>query len=146
MGIKSLKDALTVASFAGLDLVLMNSNATPAVGKIMDYNKYRYEKQRKQKEALKKQKETNKELKEYRFGVTIDTHDFETKVKNAKDYLSKGHKIKGMLRFKGRQIAHPEIGREILAKFSDSLSEVGTVETPIKQDGKVMTVIIAPNK
>ena len=94
MGVKSLEDAKTIANFAGLDLVLMSGNATPAVGKIMDYNKYRYEKQKKQKDALKKQRETNKELKEYRLSVNIDIHDFETRVKNAGDYLTRGHKVK----------------------------------------------------
>ena len=90
MGIKSLKDAQTIANFAGLDLVLMNGSGTPAVGKIMDYNKFRYEKKKKQKEATKKQRETNKELKEYRLSPGIDTHDFDTRVRNAREYLEKG--------------------------------------------------------
>lgn len=146
MGMKSLEDALTVASFAGLDLVLMSGSASPAVGKIMDYNKFRYEKQKKQKEALKKQRETNKDLKEYRLSPDIDIHDFETRVKNAREYLTKGHKVKGFIRFKGRQMAHPERGREVLEKFAQNLSEVSTIETPAKQDGRVMTIILAPNK
>lgn len=146
MGIKSLEDAKTIANFAGLDLVLMNGNSVPAVGKIMDYNKYRYEKQKKQKDALKKQRETNKELKEYRLSVKIDVHDFDTRCKNASDYLSRGHKVKASIHFRGREIAHPELGREVLEKFADKLSEVSIVETNIKQEGRNMFIILAPKK
>ena len=141
MGMKSLEDAKTIASFAGLDLVLMSGNATPAVGKIMDYNKYRYEKQKKQKDALKKQRETNKELKEYRLSVNIDI-----RVKNAGDYLTRGHKVKASIRFRGREMAHPELGREVLNKFADKLSEMSIVETPVKQEGRNMYIILAPKK
>ena len=112
----------------------------------MDYNKYRYEKKKKAKDAMKKQRETNKEMKEYRFSPVIDIHDFETRVKNAQDYLEKGHKIRGFIRFKGRQMAHPELGREVLQKFADQLKDVSTIETPIKQDGRNMFVILAPKK
>ncbi len=146
MGIKSREDALTVASFAGLDLVLMSGNSTPAVAKIMDYNKYRYEKQKKQKEAMKKQRETNKDLKEYRLSPDIDVHDFDTRVRNAMDYLLKGHKIKGFIRFKGRQLAHPERGREVLMRFAEKLNDYSVIETQVKQDGKIMTIILAPKK
>ncbi len=144
MGIKKLADALTLANYAGLDLVLMNENSTPAVAKIIDYNKYKYEKQKKLKEAQKKQRETNKELKEYRLSVTIDIHDFETRKKNAASYLEKGHKVKGLIRFKGRQMAHPELGRDVLNKFAESLSEYAEIDTPIKQEGKNMYIILAP--
>jgi len=94
MGVKKLEDAKTLANYAGLDLVLMSENSTPAVAKIMDYNKYRYERQKKLKETQKKQRESNKEVKEYRLSPDIDIHDFETRRKNAEDYLKKGHKIK----------------------------------------------------
>ena len=144
MGIKKLADALTLANYAGLDLVLMNENSTPAVAKIIDYNKYKYEKQKKQKEAQKKQRETNKELKEYRLSVTIDIHDFETRKKNAASYLEKGHKVKGLIRFKGRQMAHPELGRDVLNKFAESLSEYADIDTPAKMEGKNMYIILAP--
>jgi len=146
MGIKSLQDAKTIANFAGLDLVLMSGNSTPAVGKIIDYNKYKYEKQKKQKEAMKRQRETNKELKEYRLSTVIDIQDFNTRVKNASGYLVKGHKVKGSIRFKGRQMAHPEIGREVLQKFADNLSDVSVIETPVKQEGKNMFILLAPKK
>ena len=146
MGIKSIEDAKTIANFAGLDLVLMSGNSTPAVGKIIDYNKYKYERQKKQKEAMKKQRETNKEMKEYRLSVTIDIHDFETRVKNAKEYLEKGHKIKVSIRFKGRQMAHPELGREVLEKFALKLENESIIDTPVKQEGKNMFLILAPKK
>lgn len=146
MGMKSLEDAKTIANFAGLDLVLMSGNATPAVGKIIDYNKYRYEKQKKAKDAAKKQRETNKDMKEYRLSPSIDIGDFETRVKNAYEYLEKGHKVRGFIRFKGRQMAHTELGREVLQRFANSLSEVSMIETNIKQDGRNMFIILAPKK
>ena len=112
----------------------------------MDYNRYRYEKQKKQKEALKKQRESNKEIKEYQFSVTIDVHDFETRRKNAANYLSKGHKIKASLRFKGRQMAHTELGEEVLLRFAEALKDEATVESAPKLEGRNMTMILAPIK
>ena len=146
MGLKQLDDALTLANYAGLDLVLMNAGSSPAVAKIMDYNKYKYEKQKKLKEAQKKQRETNKEVKEYRLSVTIDVHDFETRTKNAQGYLEKGHKIKGLVRFKGRQMAHTELGRDVLIKFADALSDYSDIETEPKMEGRSMYIILAPKK
>ena len=146
MGLKKLEDALTLSRYAGLDLVLMNDNGALAVGKIMDYNKYRYERQKKLKEQQKRQRETNKELKEYRLSTTIDVHDFDTRCKNASDYLARGHKVKASIHFRGREIAHPELGREVLEKFADKLSEISIVETNIKQEGRNMFVILAPKK
>ncbi len=144
MGQKNLNDALTLARYAGLDLVLMNDNGNMAVAKIMDYNKYRYERQKKLKEAQKKQRETNKELKEYRLSVTIDIHDFETRVRNAKEYLVKGHKIKAFIRFKGRQMARPELGKEVLLRFYEALNDVSTIEAEPKMDGRQMFMLLAP--
>ena len=144
MGLKKIEDALTLANYAGLDLVLMSGNSTPAVVKIMDYNKYKYEKQKKLKETQKKQRESNKELKEYRLSVTIDVGDFETRRRNAKDYLEKGHKIKAFIRFKGRQMARPELGKDVLLRFADALSDVSVIETEPKLDGRQMAMILAP--
>ena len=146
MGTKNLTDALTLAGYAGLDLVLMSGNATPAVGKIMDYNKYRYEKQKKTKEALKNQRASTKDMKEYQFSVTIDVGDFNIRVKNAESYLQKGHKIKASLRFKGRQMAHTNLGQDVLERFATALEEVAIVETIPKLDGRTMTMILAPKK
>ena len=144
MGIKKLEDALTLANYAGLDLVLMSGNATPAVGKIMDYNKYRYEKQKKVKEQQKRQRENQKELKEFRLTVKIDVGDFETRKRDAMDYLKKGHKVKGSIRFKGREMAHTELGAEVLAKFADALSEVADIEQKPVLEGRNMSIILVP--
>lgn len=146
MGVKKIKDALTLANYAGLDLVLMSENSVPPVAKIMDYNKYKYEKQKKLKETQKKQREANKELKEYRLSVTIDVGDFETRRKNAKEYLEKGHKIRAFIRFKGRQMARPELGKDVLLKFADALSDVSVIEIEPKLEGRQMAVILAPKK
>ncbi len=146
MGVKNLTDALTLANYAGLDLVLMSENSNPPVGKIMDYNKYRYEKQKKLKEAQKKQRETNKDIKEYRLSVTIDVGDFETRRKNAQSYLEKGHKIKGFIRFKGRQMAHPELGKEVLLRCADALKDYCDNETEPKLEGRQMSILLAPKK
>ena len=146
MGLKKLEDALTLANYAGLDLVLMNAGGNPAVAKVMDYNKFKYEKQKKLKDAQKKQRETNKELKEYRLSVNIDIHDFETRKRNATSYLEKGHKVKGLVRFKGRQMAHPELGRDVLMKFAEELSDYADIDTEPKMEGRSMYIILAPKK
>lgn len=145
LGIKKRDDALTLANYAGLDLVLMSSNGVP-VCKVIDYNKFKYEKTKREKEAKKKQREQNLELKEYRLSVTIDTHDFETKLKNARSYVEKGHKVKVSVRFKGRQIAHSDLGREVILKFANALDEVGTIEQAPKLEGRSMSLVIAPKK
>lgn len=146
LGVKAIKDALTIASYAGLDLVLINSNSNPGVCKIMDYNKYKYEKAKKQKEATKKQKASNMELKEYRLSPVIDIGDFNTKVNNASKYLEKGHKVKLCVRFKGRQLAHPELGNDVLNKFTERVKAIAVIEQPAKLEGKNMTMLLAPNK
>ncbi len=146
MGIKKLNDALTLAGYANLDLVLMSANSNPPVAKIIDYNKFKYEKQKKAKEAMKKQRESNKELKEYRLSVTIDVGDFNTRKKNAGEYLKKGHKIKAFIRFKGRQMAKPEIGEQVLKRFAEELSEVSVIEQVAKLEGRQMFMILAPKK
>ncbi len=146
LGTKRREDALTLANYAGLDLVLMNAGSDRPVGKIMDYNKYRYEKQKKQKEALKNQRANNKDMKEYQLSVKIDIGDFNTRKKNAGDYLMKGHKIKVSLRFKGREMAHTELGRDVLEKFAEELSECSIIETKPKLEGRTMTMILAPKK
>ncbi len=146
LGVKSLNDALTLASYAGFDLVLINPKGKPPVCKIMDYNKHKYEVKKRKKENLKRQRESNLELKEYRLSVTIDTHDFDTRVRNAKRYLVKGHKVKASIRFRGREMAHPELGREVLIKFSEALSDVSEIEIQPKLEGRVISLILAPKK
>ena len=144
MGVKNINDALTIASYAGLDLVLINGNSEPNVCKIMDYNKFKYEKAKKQKEALKKQKASNMELKEYRLSPVIDVGDFDTKVRNASKYLEKGHKVKLSIRFKGRQIAHPELAEEVLNKFASRVENFAVVEQKAKLEGRNMLMFLAP--
>ena len=146
MGIKPIKDAQTIASYAGLDLVLINANANPAVCKIMDYNKFKYEKAKKAKDSRKKQQANNVELKEYRLSPVIDIGDFETKVRNASKYLEKGHKIKLSIRFKGRQIIHPELGEEVMNRFAEKTKDIAVVEQKAKLDGRSMTMLLAPLK
>jgi translation initiation factor IF-3 len=146
LGIKTKSDALTLASYSGFDLVLINPNATPPVCKLMDYNKYRYEKQKKQKEANKKQRQSNLVLKEFRLSPVIDKHDFDTKLKNVRKYLEKGSKIKITIRFKGRQMAHPELGEEVMYRFANELSDVADIEQQPKIDGRSMIMILITKK
>lgn len=146
VGVKSIGDALTLSTYAGLDLVLISPNANPPVCKVMDYNKYKYEKNKKEKEALKKQKANMSELKEFRLSPVIDVGDFETKLRQVTKYLQKGDKIKLSIRFKGRQMAHTEIGKEVLLKFSARLSELSDVEQQPKLDGRSMTMLLTPKK
>ena len=117
VGVKPIADALTLANYAGLDLVLLSPNANPPVCKVMDYNKYKYERAKKEKEALKKQRANMSELKEFRLSPVIDVGDFETKIKQVTKYLEKGDRIKVTIRFKGRKMAHTEMGKDVLLKF-----------------------------
>lgn len=146
LGIKSIKDAITLSTYAGYDLVLINPNGNPPVCKVMDYNKFKYENKKKQKENVKKQREANLDLKEYRLSVTIDIHDFNTRVNNSSKYLKKGHKVKASIRFKGREMAHTELGRDVLLRFADALSEVSTIEQKPVLEGRNMTMILMPKK
>lgn len=146
VGVKSLKDAQVLANYAGLDLVLMNPNGNPPVCKVMDYNKYRYERQKKEKEALKKQRASQAELKEFRLSPVIDVGDFETKLRNVIKYLQKGDKIKLTIRFKGRQMAHTELGKEVLEKFANRTLDYATIDQHPKLDGRTMTMFLVPKK
>lgn len=146
LGLKKIQDALVLASYAGFDLVLISPNANPPVTKIMDYNKFKYESKKKLKENQKRQRETNLEIKEYRLSVTIDVHDFNTRVRNSSEYLKKGHRIKASIRFKGREMAHPELGREVLLRFAQNLEEIADIEQKPVMEGRVMYMLLAPKK
>ncbi len=146
VGVKPLEDALALSNYANLDLVLINPLGEPPVAKVMDYNKYRYEKQKKVKEALKKQRASQSETKEFRLSPVIDIGDFETKLRNVRKYLEKGDKIKLSIRFKGRQMAHTELGEEMLQKFVARLEDVAVVEQAPKLDGRSMAMLVAPKK
>jgi translation initiation factor IF-3 len=146
LGVKSRNDALTLASYAGFDLVLMSETGNPPVCKIMDYNKFKYEKKKKSKDAQKKQREAIVDVKEFRLSVTIDKHDFDTRVNNAKKALLKGDKVKASIRFKGRQIAHPELAKDVLLKFEEALSDVAEVESKPKLEGRSIFMQLTPKK
>lgn len=146
LGVKSKEEALTLASYAGFDLVLINDNGDDSVCKLMDYNKFKYESKKKKKETQKKQKENNAETKEYRLSPKIDIHDFNTKLINAKKYLQKGHKIKLSIRFKGREMQFTNKGKEVLLKFADELQEDGQLEGQPILDGRNMMTMISPVK
>ena len=146
LGIKSKQDALTLAKYAGFDLVLMSENANPPVCKIMDYNKFKYEKKKKAKDALKKQREAIVDVKEFRLSITIDVHDFNTRVKNARKNLEKGAKIKASIKFKGRQISHPELAKDVLDRFANELSDIAMIELEPKIEGRSMFMQLTPKK
>ena len=138
LGVKSKQDALTLAKYAGFDLVLMSDTTNPPVCKIMDYNRFRYEKKKKAKDAMKKQREAIVDVKEFRLSITIDVHDFNTRVKNARKNLEKGAKVKASIKFKGRQISHPELAQDVLIRFSNELSDIADVEVMPKLEGRSM--------
>lgn len=142
LGVKTKQEALKMTEDANLDLVLVAPKAKPPVAKIMDYGKYRFELQKKQREARKKQKVVN--IKEVRLSPTIDTNDFNTKMKNARKFLSKGDKVKVSIRFKGRAITHKDIGRDVLNRFAEATEDVATVESKAKMDGRSMFLMLAP--
>ena len=145
-GVKAIQDALTLANYAGLDLVLISPNGNPPVCKLMDYKKYKYEKSKKEKDALKKQRASMQELKEFRLSPVIDVGDFETKIKQVTKYLEKGDKIKLSIRFRGRQMAHTELGKEVLDKFAERLTDISEIEQEAKLDGKNMIMLLIPKK
>ena len=144
LGLMSSNAALKVAYDRGLDLVLIAPQATPPVCRIMDYGKYRFDREKKEKEAKKKQQVV--ELKEVQLSCRIDVHDFETKARNAIRFLSAGNKVRVVLRFKGREMAHQEQGRDVLTRFEAAVESAGTVEKKPVLDGRLMTMIVVPNK
>lgn len=146
LGIKSLDDALTLANAAGFDLVQVGQGKDNPVCKLMDYNKYKYEKQKQKKEQLKKQRINANETKEFRLSVNIDVHDFNTRVKQVVKYLEKGHKIKATIRFRGREMAHTELGEAVLIRFADAVKEYGEIEEKPKMEMRSMSMLIKPVK
>ena len=144
LGIMSSDKALEMAYDQGMDLVMMSAQATPPVCKIMDYGKFLFERSKREKEAKKKQQTV--ELKEIQLSCRIDTHDFETKVRHALRFLSDGNKVRVVMRFKGREMSHTEIGREVLEKFENACSELGAVDKKPVLDGRFMSMVISPVK
>ncbi|MBQ9773177.1 MAG: translation initiation factor IF-3 [Clostridia bacterium] len=144
LGIMSSAKALEIAYDQGMDLVLMSGQAVPPVCKIMDYGKFRFERDKREKEAKKKQQTV--ELKEIQLSCRIDTHDFETKVNHARRFLTDGNKVRVVMKFKGREMSHMHIGKEVLEKFEEACSELGTVDKKPVLDGRFMSMVISPVK
>ena len=142
LGIISARDALNLAAEKNLDLVKIAPQATPPVCKIIDYGKYRFEQAKREKEARKNQRVV--EIKEIRLSLNIDTHDFETKKNHAVRFLSEGNKVKVSIRFRGREMRHPELGADIMKRFAETLADVANVEKPAKLEGRNMLMFLAP--
>ena len=141
LGVMSLRSALQIAEERHLDLVEVAPNAKPPVCRIMDYGKFRYEQQKRDKEAKKKQKVLT--LKEVKLRPNIEDHDFYVKMKNAQRFLAEGNKVKVTIMFRGREMSHPELGKKLLVRFADELKDIARVEKDPKIEGRNMTMVIA---
>jgi len=144
LGIKNLPDALALARQADLDLVEVAPMANPPVCRIMDYGKFRYEESQKAKESRKKTVHVS--IKEVKFRPKIGKGDFDTKVRHMHDFLAEGHKVKVTLQFRGREMAHPELGSRILDAVLEQLGSTAKVETQARLEGRNMTMVLAPDK
>ena len=142
LGIMPLRKAMEIAEQKNLDLVKIAPQANPPVCKIIDYGKFRFEQAKREKEARKNQRVV--EIKEVRLSLNIDTHDFETKRNHALRFISDGNKVKASIRFRGREMGHPELGLDIMKRFADAMSEVANVEKPAKLEGRTMLMFLAP--
>ena len=144
LGVMSSREALEKAYDEDLDLLCVAPNAQPPVCKILDYGKYRFEAQKKAKEAKKNQQVT--EVKPLRLSPVIDTHDFDTKLKQATKWIESGLKVKIDMRFRGRMMTRQEVGMKIMNDFIDKLSEISSVDKPPKLEGNIMSCVLTPKK
>lgn len=142
LGVMPIRQALEMAEEAQLDLVKIAPQARPPVCKIMDYGKYRFEQSKKEREFRKNQKVIT--VKEVRLSATIENHDIDVKLKNAIKFLKDGNKVKATIRFRGRQITHSEIGRQVMTEFAERIKEYGTVEKAPQIEGRNMSMFISP--
>lgn len=142
LGIMTSKDALALAESKGLDLVNISPSAVPPVCKIMDYGKYKFELQKREKQNRKNQKVVN--TKEVQLSPSIDTNDFNTKCNHAKKFLKSGDKVKVCVRFRGRELTHSEIGQELLLRFAEDCKEFGSYDHPPKLEGRNMIMFLSP--
>ncbi len=142
VGVVTPERAMTMAEDAGLDLVEISPNASPPVCKIMDFGKFKYEQQKRESEARKKQKTI--EVKEVKFRPNTDTHDYDVKMRNVVRFLENGDKVKVTLRFRGREMAHQNLGRELLERVATDVEEIGKVENMPKMEGRQMVMMIGP--
>lgn len=142
LGIMSSRDALSKAEEAGLDLVKISPTANPPVCKLMDYGKFKFEQQKREKEARKNQRVV--EIKEVRMSPGIDVNDFNVKLRNAQKFLGEGDRVKATVRFRGREMAHTDIGRRLLLKFAEDCAEIAVMDKEPKQDGRHMNMFLSP--
>jgi len=146
VGIVPLQEALKLAEEKGLDLVEIAPQARPPVCKIMDYGKFKYELKKKEREARKKQKEHQIEVKDIRMKVRIDEHDLKVKLKHMREFLEDGDKVRVRIRFRGRENIHPELGEKLFKKIMEELGDVGEVEVKPKKEGPFLLFTLAPKK
>ena len=144
LGIMSAEEALRIADEKGMDLVKISPQANPPVGKRMDYGKFRFEQGKREKEARKNQHVV--EIKEIRMSPGIDVGDFNVKLKNAQKFLTEGNRVKVSVRFRGREMAHTEIGRKLLDKFAEQCAEIANVDKGAKLEGRNMSMFLSPKK
>jgi translation initiation factor IF-3 len=142
VGVISVEEGVELAHDAGLDLVEVSPNADPPVCKVLDYGKYKYEAQKKANEARKKQKTID--VKEIKMRPGIDEHDYQVKMRSVRRFLGEGDKVKMTIRFRGREMAHQELGMKVLDRVRDELEELVKVEQFPKSEGRLMTMVIAP--
>lgn len=142
LGVMPARKALELAEQKNLDLVKIAPQATPPVCKIIDYGKYRFEQSKREKEQRKNQRIV--EIKEVRLSLNIDTHDFDTKRSHAARFIAEGNKVKVSIRFRGREMGHPELGQDIMRRFAEAMVETANVERQPKLDGRTMLMFLAP--
>ena len=142
MGIVSSEEALKIADAQGLDLVKISPQANPPVCKLMNYGKFRFEQSKREKEALKNQRVV--EVKEIRMSPGIDIGDFNTKLKNAQKFIADGNRVKVSVRFRGREMAHTDIGRALLDKFAEQCAETASLDKGAKLEGRMMSIFLSP--
>jgi translation initiation factor IF-3 len=142
LGVLATRDAVRMAGERELDLVEVAPLATPPVCKMMDFGKFKYQQSKRQQQSHKKQR--GGQLKEVKLRPKISEHDFTFKLKKAEEFLSSGHKVKVILMFRGREIAHPEFGRRVIDKFLDLSSAVGQIDAPARSEGKVIVAVVSP--
>ena len=142
LGIMSPAEALKIADEQGLDLVKISPQAVPPVCKLMNYGKFKFEQGKREKEARKNQHVV--EIKEIRMSPGIDVGDFNTKLKNAQKFIADGNRVKVSVRFRGREMAHTEIGRDLLTKFAEQCAETATLEKSPKLEGRMMSIFLSP--
>lgn len=140
LGVLTTEEALKRAVEAGLDLVEVAPTAVPPVCRIMDYSKYKYEQEKREKEARKKQKVIH--LKEIRLGPKIGEHDYQFKLRNLEEFIKRGDKVKVTMMFRGREMAHVDLGRKLLERLSSDISQIGEIEEPARQEGRFINMVI----